>query len=35
MNNYDKVYGSIQDAEAAADSDYTKDNLREADELKV
>lgn len=35
MNNYDKAYGSIKEAEAATDSDFTKDTLNEADELKV
>jgi len=35
MNDYDKVNGSIKEAEAATDSDFTKENLHEADEMKV
>jgi len=35
MNNYDEVNGAIKDAQAATDSDFTKNTLNEADELKI
>lgn len=35
MNDYDKVNGSIKEAEAATDSEFTQENLHEADEMKV
>lgn len=34
MNDYDEVNGSIKDAQAATDSEFTKNTLHEADELK-
>jgi len=35
MSNYDAANGAIADARAAAESEYTKNNLNEADELKA
>jgi len=35
MNNYDDAYGAILEARAATESDYTKENLQLADDLKA
>jgi len=34
MNDYDEVNGAIKDAQAATDSEFTKNTLHDADELK-